>query len=208
MKPEYIVIHTAAYRGSDCDKDRIDGWHRDRGWSGIGYHFVILNNRHSQKKDGTIEVGRAEDKQGAHALGINDRSLGICCVGHGDYEDFTDEQYKSLYMLITELARRYDIPVQKVIGHCELNDLVDQEVIDRRYRTKKSCPGSKINMDFIRRQLTHLSSKEDNEISSRDAIEIKSAIAILHKHRNKYPNALDELDEFSYHPEVMEASGS
>ena len=61
MTPEYIVIHTAAFSGKNCDAEKIDQWHRQRGWSGIGYHYVILNDRHDNKADGTfvpIESGR------------------------------------------------------------------------------------------------------------------------------------------------------
>ena len=47
MTPEYIVVHTAAFDGQDCDRDLIDKWHKARKWNGIGYHFVILNNKHS-----------------------------------------------------------------------------------------------------------------------------------------------------------------
>jgi len=55
MTPEYIVIHTVAFKGKNCDAKMIDEWHRAKGWNGIGYHFVILNDRHNSKSDGTVE---------------------------------------------------------------------------------------------------------------------------------------------------------
>lgn len=206
MTPEYIVVHTAAFNGNNCDRDMIDRWHKDRNWSGIGYHFVILNDKHSSKADGTIENGRATNKAGAHALGLNSRSLGICCIGHGDINDFTPAQYESLYQLVRQLMTEYSIPVDKVIGHRELNTLADNEVISSRYRTSKSCPGNKIDMDFIRQQLPgNLKTEEDQTslVSAKSRLAITNAIAVLQQHSAQFPNAQDELNEFVYHPEVI-----
>lgn len=211
MHPEYIVIHTAAFSGSDCDRDMIDRWHKARNWNGIGYHFVILNNLHSEKEDGTLEDGRPTNETGAHALGLNSRSLGICCIGHGDKENFTPAQYKSLYALIKRLMTEFGITLDKVIGHRELNLLVEEGVISSRYRTSKSCPGSLIDMDFIREQLTHVQQEtevNDTQSVSDPRLEIANAIAVLGRHRDKYPNALDELDEFVHHPEVLSITGT
>jgi len=202
MRPEYIVLHTAAFTGRDCDRDMIDQWHKDRNWSGIGYHFVILNDKHSQKADGTIENGRPTNKAGAHALGLNSRSLGICCIGHGDKEDFTPAQSESLYGLIRRLMTEFSIPANKVIGHRELNDLAEQDIISLRYRTSKSCPGDKIDMNFIREQLpSSIASTEHDAAASRLAM--TNAIAVLQQHRTQFPNAQDELDEFIHHPEII-----
>ncbi|SEK54342.1 N-acetylmuramoyl-L-alanine amidase [Colwellia chukchiensis] len=208
MYPEYIVVHTAAFNGKDCDRDMIDAWHKARNWSGIGYHFVIVNDQHSSKADGSVESGRPTNKAGAHALGLNSRSLGICCIGHGDINDFTPAQYQSLYRLIRRLMTEFAIPVEKVIGHRELNQLAERGVISSRYRTSKSCPGSKVDMDFIREQLPATAALSDaNEQPSPELREaIKQAVAVLQQHRSHYPNAQDELDEFIHHPEVISLS--
>ncbi|MGB1293649.1 MAG: N-acetylmuramoyl-L-alanine amidase [Pseudoalteromonas sp.] len=206
MFPEYIVVHTAAFNGKNCDSDMIDAWHKARNWSGIGYHFVIINDKHSEKADGSVESGRPTNKSGAHALGLNSRSLGICCIGHGDKDDFTPAQYKSLYSLISRLMREFAIPADKVIGHRELNQLADRDIISSRYRTSKSCPGTKVDMEVIRQQL--LSRRVDTEgetaaLSGEHRAAIANAIATLQKHRAQFPNAQDELDEFIHHPEVL-----
>ncbi|ARD43778.1 N-acetylmuramoyl-L-alanine amidase [Colwellia sp. PAMC 21821] len=206
MFPEYIVLHTAAFTGRDCDRDMIDQWHKARNWSGIGYHFVILNDKHSQKADGSIENGRPTNKAGAHTLGLNSRSLGICCIGHGDKFDFTPAQYESLYSLIRRLMTEFSIPADKVIGHRELNDLVKQNIISSRYRTSKSCPGDKIEMNYIREQLAHITASPEHEtiaVSAESRLAMSNAIAILQQHRAQFPNAQDELDEFIHHPEII-----
>lgn len=162
MTPEYIVVHTAAFDGQDCDRDLIDKWHKARKWNGIGYHFVILNNKHSSKTDGTLEFGRATNVQGAHVKGLNNRSVGICCVGHGDKNNFTENQYKSLYKLIRDLMAEFSVPVEKVIGHSEINKLVATGEIASQYRTSKTCPGTKIDMDFIRQHLMGMTTDDSH----------------------------------------------
>ena len=71
-----IIIHCSATRAGDDSVNAavIDKWHKARGWSGIGYHFVILI-------DGTIETGRKINVRGAHTKGLNSESWGICYVG-------------------------------------------------------------------------------------------------------------------------------
>ena len=66
---------TAAYQqpAGESPAD-IRRWHLERGWAEIGYHFVI-------RKSGDLEIGRSLEYQGAHCLGINDQSIGVCCSG-------------------------------------------------------------------------------------------------------------------------------
>ncbi|MCO7223570.1 N-acetylmuramoyl-L-alanine amidase [Pleionea sp. CnH1-48] len=200
MTPEYIVIHTAAFRGKNCDADTIDRWHRARGWSGIGYHFVILNNRHKDKADGTLEKGRELSRMGAHARGINHRSVGICCIGHGDYDDFTDAQKTTLFQLVNRLMTQFDIPIEKVIGHREINSLVDQGVVSSSYRTSKSCPGNKVDMHQIREAIA----EPETNLSPETHAALIEALQLLEENQSVFANAQDELREFLTHPEVME----
>ncbi len=200
MTPEYLVIHTAAFKGRNCDADRIDQWHKARGWSGIGYHYVILNDQHDSKPDGKVEKGRSDNLSGAHALGINSKSLGICCVGHGDHQDFTDAQYRSLTKLLQELMQKHSIPLKNVIGHREINDLVQQGIVAENYRTSKSCPGSKVDMNQLRDRVG--SCRDDPDLVNEQVL--VESIALLKKHRTQFHNARDELDHFLNHPEVIE----
>ena len=49
-----IVIHCSAVRPNQTSSAKqIDEWHKERGFNGIGYHYVI-------RRDGTIELGRPE----------------------------------------------------------------------------------------------------------------------------------------------------
>ena len=211
MNVKYLVIHTAAFRGKNCDAELIDQWHKQKGWDCIGYHYVILNDRHDNKADGTVESGRSLNKAGAHAYGINSKSIGICCIGHGDYESFTQAQFDALYKLLAQLIKQYQLTADSIIGHRELNDLVDQGLLSASYRTNKSCPGKLIDMDAIRLNVhryldasTPVEETQNKSDNQRAASEVKQALATIEEHQHLFPNAVDELLQFKYHPEVIE----
>ena len=70
-----IIIHcTATPEGRPVTIADVDKWHKERGFVGIGYHYLIGLN-------GEIWKGRDEWKIGAHTLGENQRSIGIAYVG-------------------------------------------------------------------------------------------------------------------------------
>lgn len=116
LKTNWIVIHCSATRASQKKIGAADirKWHKDKGWSDIGYHYVI-------KRDGKLERGRAPDDIGAHVQGHNADSVGICLVGGLNDKTFQPEnnytpaQWKMLKTLVATLSERY--PYAKVLGH-------------------------------------------------------------------------------------------
>lgn len=104
-----IVLHHAA--ASECGAATIHLWHKGNGWAGIGYHFVV-------RKNGTIERGRPEHTQGAHASGSNFDSIGICFEGNFDAETMGAAQKNAGIELIQYLKNKYGI--SKVYGHRDL----------------------------------------------------------------------------------------
>lgn len=114
LRTDFIAVHCSATQPfSQIDAAFIDRLHKRRGWSRIGYHYVI-------KTDGTIERGREEKAEGAHVYGYNDVSIGICMVGGVDetgapVNNYTPEQFASLQHLVNELLERY--PAATVQGH-------------------------------------------------------------------------------------------
>ena len=87
LKPRGVVLHLSASKYGD--RAEIDAWHRQRGFSEIGYHRVILNGRakhnsvYDAARDGEVQKGRADASEGAHckAGGMNRCTFGICSVG-------------------------------------------------------------------------------------------------------------------------------
>ena len=66
-----IIVHCSATKaGQDFTAADIDCWHRERGFNGIGYHYVI-------RLDGKLEKGRDVSLAGAHCRGWNERSVGM-----------------------------------------------------------------------------------------------------------------------------------
>ena len=115
-----IIIHCSA---TPADRNftvhDLDRWHRARGFNSIGYHYVIY-------LDGTIHPGRPVEDIGAHCLGHNAHSIGVCYIGGLDPETFepadtrTPQQRQSLRELIAQLQQQY--PGATVHGHNEFSD--------------------------------------------------------------------------------------
>ena len=77
-KLDRIILHcTATPEGRHVDVDTIRVWHKARGWSDVGYHFIIYI-------DGSVHVGRAVEKTGAHVAGHNATTIGVVYVGGTD----------------------------------------------------------------------------------------------------------------------------
>lgn len=132
-----IAIHCSfSPQGRGDDAHTIDRWHRER-WgedSGIGYHYVVL-------EDGTIQKGRWVDYPGAHVKGRNYNSIGIVRIGgmgkNGEaIRDATHEQINSIRKLAHLLKEAYELEVSDIKGHSEYPNV------------NKSCP--MMNMNLIR----------------------------------------------------------
>jgi len=116
-----VIIHC-----SDSDIDSHDDisvirdWHvNENGWSDVGYHYFI-------QKNGNVQIGRNEKTIGAHCRGYNRESIGICL--HGKYkEEFTNDQFTALAILVEDILRRYNLDIDDIYGH-------------KAFDKKKSCP--------------------------------------------------------------------
>lgn len=116
-KPEYIIIHHTG--GTDANPladtshhtaAMIKQWHLAKGWQDIGYHWVI-------EKNGKVVKGRGESTDGAHTVGWNSKSIGICLSGNFDATYPTKEQETSLRTLLLDVMKRYVIPKEKIYPH-------------------------------------------------------------------------------------------
>ena len=148
-----IIVHHSASKFGNVRL--INSWHIDRGWAGIGYHFVVLNgyltgkdynaDRRFQSLNGAIECGRIingdewvqANEVGAHALGYNRDSIGVCCIHSSGAYDMI--QYDALMHLCEDLCQMFNIKPDNVVGHYELD------------KAKLLCPG--IDMEQFRHEL-------------------------------------------------------
>lgn len=112
-----IIIHCSATpEGKDFTVDQIRQWHIDRGFSDVGYHYVIY-------RDGSIHKGRPIEKVGAHTTGQNAHSIGISYIGgcaadgKTPKDTRTEAQRAALIKLVGELKASY--PSATVHGHNE-----------------------------------------------------------------------------------------
>ncbi len=114
---KYIVIHHSAT--DEGNAATFDRFHKERGWRGVGYDFVIGNGNGSP--DGLVEVTFRWEEQivGAHAGDpeYNEYGIGICLVGDFDSGYPTPRQMQALVALVNELQERCGIPAGNVYMH-------------------------------------------------------------------------------------------
>ena len=103
-----IVHHTAV----DASIDQLRASAVRRGYSDIPYHFVIM-------PDGSVHATRPVERMGAHCRGHNADSVGVALMGNLDRVPPTEAQVAALMHLLSELRRKWDVPV---VGHGELRN--------------------------------------------------------------------------------------
>lgn len=110
-----IIVHCSATpEGKDFTIADITRWHKQRGFSTIGYHYVIY-------RDGTLHNGRDINVSGAHCTNHNAHSIGICYIGgcatdgKTAKDTRTQAQKAALVGLLRNLRTLY--PMAKIYGH-------------------------------------------------------------------------------------------
>lgn len=140
-----IIIHCSASKeGQNLTVEQIDKLHRQNGWAGIGYHFVVY-------LDGSIHDGRDICKVGAHTTGYNTGSIGICYIGgldkNGKIKDTrTAAQKNALYQLVKKLMEVY--PIKEVKGHRDYSPDKNGDGVISKYEWIKGCPCFEV-ADFV-----------------------------------------------------------
>lgn len=136
-----IILHHA--EASNCTVEDINRWHLNNGWTGIGYHYFV-------RKDGTIYRGRPENAIGAHAVGANTNSIGICAEGRYNVETMPEAQKNAIKELIADIKSRYGNLAVK--GHKEVSNT--------------SCPGKNYPLEELKNtKVTTVVKKEEFEMA-------------------------------------------
>jgi len=138
MTPTHIILHHSLTKdGQVVNFNAIHRYHTyTLGWADIGYHIIIENQR------GMVNaiLGRMLDEIGAHCLGMNTKSIGICMVGNFDVDPPPGEIWNKCLRVCRSFMKIYNIPKENVQGH-------------REYASYKSCPGDLFDLDKFRRNL-------------------------------------------------------
>jgi len=124
-----VVAHwTGTYNNQDIGAEEVHEWHKKRGWSGIGYHYII-------RRDGRLQRGRPLNKTGAHAgaNGHNKYSIGVsftagynCPSGTKNANKFisadsiTPAQMKTFEMFLGAFYDEW--PGGQVFGHVDTDN--------------------------------------------------------------------------------------
>lgn len=130
-----IVIHHSGRMAGTVPE--MDARAKRAGLNGLAYHFVIGNG--AGLSDGVVEIGYRWTQQtpGAHVAAppnptseerafrdeLNSQSIGICLIGNGDRQLFTEAQIRELIDLVRTLQRTWDIPASSVLLHSDIVDV-------------------------------------------------------------------------------------
>ena len=147
MDWQKIVIHHSASpvtvrRGGQVvpvNAAMIREWHLTKGWSDIGYHFVIL-------PDGSCENGRPLYRPGAHCIASNRNfcGIGICLVGNFSETEVPDIQLRGLIDKVKALLAAYHLQAQDVELHREVPGAATE------------CPGRYFPADILEKELQEM----------------------------------------------------
>ena len=114
----------------------------ERPWKDIGYHLGI------EEVEGKLllQKGRPIRTIGAHAVGFNDCSVGVCLVGNFDASPPDEARLFLLASVCRDLQRMFRISRDHVVGHRETFTI-------RGVPVEKSCPGTSFDLDSFRKRL-------------------------------------------------------
>ncbi len=82
-----------------------------------------------------LQTGRSLELDGAHTLGQNQDSIGICLIGNYNVSIPAQEQYDLLGNTCKVLMHVYNIPIANIYGH--------------RSFSQKTCPGKNFDLQYL-----------------------------------------------------------
>lgn len=132
-KPNKIILHHSWLPEDNMYFDEFDAIRKyyvnSKGWLDVPYHYGIeyVDNKL------VIQKGRPEAMHGAHCIGQNNESIGICVIGNFDKAAPSKERIDKLMELIYDIYDRYGkLPIEP---HNKYED--------------KSCPGKYFPLEEV-----------------------------------------------------------
>lgn len=143
-----IIVHCSATPdGKDYTVDDIRRWHKQRGYSDVGYHYIVYRN-------GQLVQGRDINVIGAHAAGHNAHSVGICYIGGMSADNSRPEDTRTLRQkarllsLLVDLRKLY--PNARIVGHRDLSEDKNGDGIIDSSEWMKACPSFDAKSEYHR----------------------------------------------------------
>jgi DNA repair exonuclease SbcCD ATPase subunit len=196
MKPEYIILHHSASPITQT-AETINEYHRKK-WNFksalggyAGYQYII-------EHDGRVTQWRKDTERGAHTIGRNDDSIGICIVGWFDdgHDSLpTPEQQEALRELIEKKRKEYKIGLNDVKFHRDF--------------TEKSCPGYHITKDWLYNLLGNNMKNQDFYDDKRKAqgwSSVEDWVGAAKEYKDERDKLRKEKEEFSKKIKQLETS--
>ena len=119
-----VIVHSLG--GPDCRQGtrffrRIEG--DARTWVTTFRRLPIVSIHYVIGRDGAVEAGLSETVAASHAVGWNQRSIGVELVNNGDGVDpFPDVQLTALRRLIGEIRQRHPaVTLDRVLRHSDVD---------------------------------------------------------------------------------------
>jgi len=119
-KWSHLVIHHTA-TGPRETVASITAMHRRRGFTTIGYHYLIERSG----TRGYLKAARPDSMAGAHCPGINTFGIGLSVVGYfhpgsPHSEHMSEALYQDVLGAAVHVCRKYNIPASNVKFHREM----------------------------------------------------------------------------------------
>lgn len=130
-----VVHHSLTPDQHTLDWPAIRRYHMYQNrWRDVGYHagVEIVGGRYE------VLMGRPLYERGAHALGANHHSVGVCFIGNFTHEAPPDEQLRAGGGFIASLCLLLDLQPDQIVRHCDVTP-------------GRSCPGAAFPIAELRR---------------------------------------------------------
>jgi N-acetylmuramoyl-L-alanine amidase len=131
MTPSRIILHhSGTSDGEEMSWNAIRKYHIEHNqWADIGYNAGVELVGASYE----VLMGRPWDRSGAHCIGQNNVSLGICLVGNFNLAAPPEAQLRCAARHVAMWCRMFEIPVTEIYRHSSFNDT--------------DCPGDYFDLD-------------------------------------------------------------
>ncbi|MDE1865101.1 MAG: N-acetylmuramoyl-L-alanine amidase [Candidatus Micrarchaeota archaeon] len=134
-RPEFLVIHSTR---SYPEFEELLALHRKRGFAGVGYHFFVSASM-------KVYQARPIDLEGAHALGFNRKSVGLCVYSKdGSIEKEAIETSRRVISHIMERTGELEIIPHTSAQIIYLNQLLDKAGISERFDSGSDITDPKV----------------------------------------------------------------